>query len=307
MIKVATIGECMLELSTMGTAPFDGETKFGFGGDTLNVAVYLIRAITEKKALVSYVTALGDDPFSEALLDAWRKEGLSTDLVQRIEGRLPGMYLIRTDPTGERSFFYWREQAAARLMLDAGRTEDLGAALAGYDLVYLSGITLAILWDSAKQALLDLIHYLSEQGVHIAFDSNHRPHLWPSEEEARIAYESLAPYVTIALPTFADEAAMFDDKTPQQTARRWRQWGVGEVAVKNDKEACFLSTTEGEWQIPALAVDYVVDTTAAGDSFNGTYLANRMEGRSAHHSIERAHAVAASVIAQRGAIVQTSN
>src|SRR3546814_19070521 len=84
-----------------------------FGGDTLNTAVYLSRCLKQAQDLnpigdgaaveVHYVTALGDDPFSAEMLAAWRREGLQTGLVCRLPGRLPGLYIIRPDPAGERN------------------------------------------------------------------------------------------------------------------------------------------------------------------------------------------------------------
>ena len=36
-------------------------------------------------------------------------EGIKTELMLRVPGRLPGLYLIETDTKGERRFTYWRE------------------------------------------------------------------------------------------------------------------------------------------------------------------------------------------------------
>ena len=105
-MRFASIGECMLELSTLG----DDNYSMAYGGDTLNTAVYLARLGVE----VDYVTALGDDPLSERMVEAWQAEGVGTRLVLQVPGRLPGLYLIRRDARGERSFYYWRDQAPAR-------------------------------------------------------------------------------------------------------------------------------------------------------------------------------------------------
>src|SRR5580692_876107 len=105
-MRVASIGECMIEFSAAG----DGLFARGFGGDTLNTALYLARLGID----TSYVTALGDDALSGAMLESWRGEGITTDLVIRAEGRLPGLYMIERDERGERTFLYWRDRAPAR-------------------------------------------------------------------------------------------------------------------------------------------------------------------------------------------------
>ena len=61
-----------------------------------------------------YITALGDDSWSDELLSAWHREGVGTEKVLRIPGRLPGLYIIQTDAKGERRFSYWRDSAPVR-------------------------------------------------------------------------------------------------------------------------------------------------------------------------------------------------
>src|SRR4051812_47840529 len=135
-MKIAAIGECMIELSERR----GDQCRIGFGGDTLNTAIYLARL----GAPVDYVTALGDDGYSDRMLAAWRAEGVGTAQVLRLPGRLPGLYAIETDAAGERRFYYWRDQAPARALFSLPQTPDLVAALAGYDLIYLSGISLSL-------------------------------------------------------------------------------------------------------------------------------------------------------------------
>src|SRR3974390_3204549 len=132
MAGVACIGECMIELKQAGS----GLYSRGFGGDTLNTAVYLARL----GASVDYITALGDDPLSDEMIAGWQAEGVGTARVARLAGKLPGIYLIATDEKGERRFFHWRESAAARSLLDLPGTEALLQSLLSCDLVYLSAI-----------------------------------------------------------------------------------------------------------------------------------------------------------------------
>ncbi|MDP7546164.1 MAG: PfkB family carbohydrate kinase, partial [Alphaproteobacteria bacterium] len=150
--KIAAIGDCMIELS----ARPEGGMSLAYGGDTLNTAVYLARLCRGGGEIaVDYLTALGDDPYSNEMVAFWQREGIGTDRVIRLPGRLPGLYTIRTDGQGERSFHYWRAAAAAREMLRGEPGAALGAALCQYDLIYLSGITLSILRQADRAKLLD--------------------------------------------------------------------------------------------------------------------------------------------------------
>src|SRR5665213_3793033 len=156
MTRVACIGECMIELK-----PAEGGLySRGYVGDTLNTAVYLARL----GAGVDYVTALGDDPMSEEMLEGWAAEGVGTDRVVRLSGKLPGIYLIKTDDKGERRFFHWRENSAARSLMDLPETGGMLAALSSYDLVYLSAITLSLYDESGRGRLLAALRSARETG-----------------------------------------------------------------------------------------------------------------------------------------------
>ncbi|WP_193369909.1 sugar kinase [Pelagibius marinus] len=305
MLRVASIGECMIELSE--TAGGGGDMHRTFGGDTLNTAVYLARTLHETApgtpAEVHYVTALGDDPFSDEMLAAWQAEGLKTDQVFRLPGRLPGLYIIRTDTRGERSFHYWRNAAAAREICRPEQAEVLTTALAGFDLVYLSGITLGILDAESRQRLYGLLATLKQGGCRIAFDTNYRPRLWESREEAQEAVTQVLGLAALALPTFEDDAALFGDASPEATIERLFSLGVEEVVVKCGAEPCVIARRRGITRVEGERVEKPVDTTAAGDSFNGAYLAARLAGAEPEDAAAAGHRLAARVIATKGAII----
>ena len=172
-MRVACIGECMVELRQQP----DGLFRRAHGGDTLNTAVYLARL----GAGVDYVTALGDDGWSDEMVAAWRDEGVGTGLVLRLPGRLPGLYVIQTDAGGERRFLYWRDNAAARSLF---AHLDL-AALAAFDVLYISGITLSIYDEAGRQALLEALAAARARGAWVVFDTNFRPRGWPDLARAR--------------------------------------------------------------------------------------------------------------------------
>ncbi len=202
--RIALIGECMIELQHRA----DGSLHQGFGGDTLNTAVYLRRELGEIGS-VDYVTALGDDSFSDAMCEHWHAEGLGLGMVQRMPGRLPGLYCIQTDAQGERKFLYWRNEAAVRDCFTTPAAEPVLAALPSYDVVYLSGITLAVLGDIGRERLLQALIDARQRGAKVVFDNNYRPRLWADVQTAREAYRRVLAEVDIALLTEDDERALF--------------------------------------------------------------------------------------------------
>jgi 2-dehydro-3-deoxygluconokinase len=299
MIRVASIGECMVELRHRSATMLD----LAYGGDTLNTAVYLARLTGARDVRVDYVSALGDDAYSDGMLAMWRAERIGVELVVRLPGRLPGLHTIRTDARGERSFTYWRSASAARDMLRGDRAEQVAAALAGYDLLYLSGITLSILDPAQRAALVAIADAVRADGGRVAFDGNYRPVGWPDPDAARAAFDQMLERVDIALPTLDDEQALFGVKDARKSAERLHRLGVAEVAIKLGQAGCFLSSAQFTGEIPTEPVDVVVDSTAAGDSFNAGYLAARLLGADPPRGARLGNRLAARVIAYPGAII----
>ncbi|HZY68441.1 MAG TPA: PfkB family carbohydrate kinase, partial [Devosia sp.] len=170
MPRFVSVGECMIEMS----GGEDGLYRLGFAGDTLNTAWYA-RACLDDEWDVDYVTALGDDMYSEQMADFFDDNGIGVDFIQMVENRRPGLYLIH-QAHGDRHFTYWRGQSAARLM--AEDAEALHEAFEAADLAYFSGISLAILAPRARGTLMKAIHRAREGGARVAFDPNERPALW---------------------------------------------------------------------------------------------------------------------------------
>ncbi|MTD28106.1 sugar kinase [Erwinia sorbitola] len=299
--KLAVIGECMIELSQQGNA-----MSRGFGGDTLNTAVYVARQVPEQALRVDYVTALGNDSFSREMITAWQNEGLHTDLIQQMENKLPGLYVIETDARGERTFYYWRNDAAARYWLEGERAEAICQQLADYDYLYLSGISLAILSPQSRETLYTLLAACRSNGGKIIFDNNYRPRLWSSREEARAAYQAMLACTDIAFLTLDDETLLWGEAPVTDVIARTRQAGVSEIVIKRGADACLVANGDQPLlEIPAVRLppSAVVDTTAAGDSFSAGYLAVRLTGGSATEAAQRGHLTASTVIQHRGAII----
>ncbi|CAI2005015.1 5-dehydro-2-deoxygluconokinase [Serratia quinivorans] len=299
--NLAVIGECMIELSQKGA-----DLSRGFGGDTLNTAVYIARQVAESALQVHYVTALGTDSFSQEMLQSWQQEKVHTRLIQRLENKLPGLYVIETDDTGERTFYYWRNDAAARYWLTGPQAESLCEQLAQFDYLYLSGISVAILDAASRSKLLALLRQCRANGGKVIFDNNYRPRLWQSREETQQAYREVLACTDIAFLTLDDEDLLWGKLPLEQVVQRTQQLGVTEIVIKRGADSCLVFSTEGsEFEIPAVRLpkEKVLDTTAAGDSFSAGYLAVRLTGGDVVQAAQRGHLTASTVIQHRGAII----
>jgi 2-dehydro-3-deoxygluconokinase len=292
--KMVAIGECMVEMA----ATENGLFRQGFAGDTFN-ALWHARRLLPPDWTATYFTAVGDDRTSSRMLAFMRDNGIDTGKIRKIAGKAPGLYLIELD-RGERSFSYWRDSSAARLLADDEAA--LRAATQDADAILFSGITLAILPEEGRRRLLSVLAGERNRGCAVAFDSNIRMRLWPSEEAARRAISEAAAVASIALPTGPDEMALFGG-SEEDVVERYSKAGVAEIVVKAGPDPALVSWPGGLKKIAPGKVLEPVDTTGAGDSFNGAYLAARLLGEDPPEAVRKAHAAAGRVIMGYGALI----
>ena len=180
------------------------------------------------------------------------------------------------------------------------------ADLEGYDLLYLSGISLAIWGEDGRAVLCGLLDRVRRRGGRVAFDTNWRARLWPDRKVAQRAYAAMFRNCDIALAGVADLRDLFGDADAEAVLARLRQAGVGEIVVKTDAPGCVLWAGDAVVSVAAERVERVVDTTAAGDSFSAAYLAARLGGVPPEAAARAGHRLAAIVIQHRGAIIPRS-
>lgn len=296
MTGVACIGECMIELKQAQ----GGLYSRGYGGDTLNTAVYLARLGVG----VDYITALGDDPMSDEMIAGWAAEGVGIGRVARLKGKLPGLYMIQTDDNGERRFFHWRESAAARSLMDLPETGDILNALANYKVVYLSAITLSIYDGPGRGKLIGAIQHAKKHGARFVFDTNFRARGWPDLDVARAVYCDAFEAADIVLASTEDLLPLYPGESNDGLLARIP---APEVVLKLSEPASVLRVggvcheTKAE---PMTAP--VVDTTAAGDSFAAAYVAARLAGAEPTDAVRAGHRLAGVVVCHPGAIIPRS-
>lgn len=296
MTRFVSIGECMIELRKARPDTF----KRAYAGDTLNVAVYLKRTAPEID--VQFVTATGRDRLSTAMRDSWKAEGIDDSLAYFMPGALPGLYLVEVDKKGERRFLYWRDRSAARhwlrLLMQNGGAERMAEA----GLVYLSGISLAILSDADRAVALELVAELHHRGIRLAFCPNLRPQLWPDMVRARFAIEEAAKFSSILVASVEDGRLLYETDDPKRLLSHFSGRGVSELVITRGPEGCIVSAGGDVWDLPAVPVD-MVDSAGAGDAFKGVYFARRLQGATPRQAAGDAIEVAARVVTARGALV----
>jgi 2-dehydro-3-deoxygluconokinase len=293
MTKVACIGECMIELRQ---AP-GGLYSRGFGGDTLNTAVYLARL----GIAVDYITALGDDALSDEMVAGWQAEGINTARVARVAGKLPGLYMIETDTRGERRFFHWRDSAAARLLMDLPETGVILNSLAAYHAVYFSAITLSIYSEEGRARLFGALRRARQERTRIVFDTNFRARGWPNLDAARRAFGQAFETADIALASTEDLLPLWPGEASEALLARIAS---PEAVLKLAEPASIVRFEGAAQEVRAEPpTKPVVDTTAAGDSFAAAYVAARLQGADPVEAARAGHHLAGVVVCYPGAII----
>jgi 2-dehydro-3-deoxygluconokinase len=294
--RVAIVGEVLIELAREA----DGRFRLGYVGDTFNVAVYLARGGIE----TAFVTALGEDPYSDAVIALATAEGIATDLMLRIRGRLPGLAVLETDASGARHTCEWRGEAPVQDLFELPHWGRLAEALAQAKLVYFSGITLSLYSNVGLGRFLATLEAIRAKGVKIVFDGNFRPRGWRGDlSRARTVFIEALKRVDIALPTYDDEAVLWGDPSPEATVARLQAFGIAEIVVKNGPSSALLAAGGKTELIPVPEVVVPVDSTAAGDGFNAAYIAARLSGERPPQAAGAAHRLAGQVIRHRGALM----
>jgi 2-dehydro-3-deoxygluconokinase len=288
------IGECMLELVWVGD-----RWQLNHAGDAFNTALTLRRLGVP----VAFLSALGADPFSLEMRAGWLREQIDISMVLTDPTRLPGLYAIRTDPDGERSFYYWRERSAVRRLFELPGIEAAIARACDAGMLYLSGITLSLFKDAERTRLVEIARVVRARGGRVVFDPNYRAAGWPDQQVARCAFAALAEAASIVLPTFADESLLFGDATAERTVQRYLALGAEEVVVKLAARGCLVAAGADREYLPPRSAVTALDTTGAGDAFNAAYLAARLAGRGTSAAAHAANMLAGEVIRFPGAIL----
>ncbi|MFZ0845730.1 MAG: sugar kinase [Pseudolabrys sp.] len=294
--RTICIGEAIVELARGG----DGRFALASAGDTFNTAIYLARAGIN----TGFVSALGDDPFSDAIVSLAAAEGIASDLILRAPGRLPGLALVDADGKGGRRTHYWRESAPANELFELPQWSRVAQSLLEARLIYFSGITLSLYSNVGLGRFLAAVELARKSGAKIVFDGNFRPGAWRGDlTRARTVFAEALKRVDIALPAYDDEAVLWGDPSPEATIERLQAFGVAEIAVKNGPNSALVAASGTRDSVPVPDVVTPVDPTAAGDGFNAGYLAARLSGSGPIEAAGAAHRLAGQVIRHRGSIV----
>lgn len=275
---ILCLGEPLLEFNQQP----DGRYLPGHGGDTSNCAI----AAARSGAKVGFLTLLGDDLFGRSFLDLWAREGVDAAHVKLRPGAHTGIYFV-SHGAGGHSFSYLRAGSASSLI----RPEDIPEAyVAGAKILHVSGISQAIS-DNAADAVFRAIEIARAEGILVSYDSNLRLQLWPLERAKAVTHAGMA-LCDIALPGLDDAKQLTGREDPDGIADFYLELGASIVALTLGEAGTLVATVETRRRVPAHPVT-PVDATAAGDTFDGAFLAEYLHSGDPFAAAAYANAAAA--------------
>lgn len=298
MKKIVVFGECMLEF-----APVDASQYMkGIAGDVYNTSVYLKR-LSDDLADVSMLTAIGEDRISKDMLKQFEAESINTNQVYYHPNKTLGCYMIDIDDKGERSFTYWRSNAAARDTFSLLSEQQRESLIQGTDIFYFSGISLAIINDNDRDHFWRFVEQLSNAGKQVVFDTNFRPRLWQDPEFAKQEFERALTFSNLVFAGVEDLELLAMGECFATVSARLANFDIEELVIKHGEHGVQVQLAEQTEFIAITPVKEVIDTTSAGDSFNAGYIYARLLDQPQKQAVELASALAAEVIQHRGAII----
>ncbi|MES3025754.1 MAG: sugar kinase [Pseudomonadota bacterium] len=297
-IGLLALGECMVEFHA-GRADGAGHA---YGGDVANALV----AFARLGGRAGFISQVGDDEYGAGLRGALQQEGV--DLLHApLRPGANGVYTISVDAHGERSFSYRRAGSPASRIGPANLDP---AYLASARCLLVSGITQA-LSASARAATLAAARIGSDAGVMVVYDPNYRPHLWETQGgvcAARAAFDELLPYTSWILPSHPSDATLLGEGHARagagDSAAMAAQFALRgpSVVLKCGAEGCIIVQSAATDTVAGVKAPSVVDTTGAGDLWNGSFLFYLLAGHGPLAAAREANRLAARTLGYCGAI-----
>lgn len=253
------------------------------GGKGANQAV----AAARLGGTVSMIGKLGSDVFATQLKKSLEDAGVKTDAIGRADGP-SGVALITTDPEGENAITV---VAGANGLLSPA---DLEAKL---ELIRSAGILLTQL-EIPMETVECLAGIAAREGIPLMLDP--APARLLSKSILK-SVEWLTPNETEVWPQLGQAAKELSPEDLQEAAGQLLARGSRNAILKLGERGCYLALADGTRKLlPAYDVR-AVDTTAAGDAFNGALAVALLRGNDAANSALWASAVAAISVTRHGA------
>ena len=293
-INVCSIGEAMIEISNIKNSLYNQS----FAGDTLNFCNYL----DKKKLNAFFLSAIGKSEINQSLLDFVKSKNISTKYIKQINQFEIGLYLIKNKDNGEKQFFYWRDESAAKQYFNNIDFLNLYKELKNFDYIYFSGITLSIIHISKLNNFIKLLKLLKSKKIKIVFDFNIRPSRW-NKKNLNIFLDSVLKFVDICFLSGEDMNYWKNKNNIKSYEQIVRKYKLKHSIFRKNAKFTYVFLNKTRYVFKNKLLKKVVDTSGAGDGFNAAYLSNFIVNNDPVLALKAGSSLGSKIVMKKGAIV----
>ena len=294
-IKICSIGECMLELANVKKKVLYSQS---IAGDTLNFSTYLDKKIFD----TFYLSAVGTSEISNRTFNFLKKQKINTNLVSQINSHEIGLYLIENSNLGEKKFYYWRDNSAAKFFFNNQDITKYIKQLQKFQYVYFTGITLSLFESKNFDNFISLLQLLKKKQVKIIFDLNIRIKRWYKKKLISYFSKTL-PLIDILFASGEDLYFWKGKNTLKTFGSIINKYDINHGVYRNNAKFNYSFYDNERYIIKNKIINKVVDTSGAGDGYNAAYLSNFIKFNSSQKALKAASEIGAKIVMKNGAIV----
>ncbi len=280
-LDVACIGEALVDFLPRETGRKVRDVENWVrctGGSPANVAVGLAR-LGARSAMLGVV---GQDEFGLFLKQSLAQEGVDVSHLRQTNEGKTGLVFISLDERGERSFSFYRTNAA-ELFLD---DRDVDPAFLSRARAIHCG-TNSLLWPKSREAMRAMAEHARAEGKIVCCDPNLRLHLWANPDELRELLRALLPMCSVVKLAQDEIEFVTGTSDVDRALVALKHMGVLLPVVTSGPDGATFLWAGQRVQVPALAVT-AVDTTGAGDGFTAALLFGLTRLFASHDELARA-------------------
>ena len=292
-MRICSIGECMIEISH----DISNKYSFSYAGDTANTAIYLSRL----GAHSAYITSVGNDKLSKRMISFLNKENIITDNIHINKNASLGLYVINNEKNGEKNFFYWRENSAAKTYFENINLKLLLKKMTSYDAIYFTGITLSIYNQKNINLFYKFLNSLKKRGIIIFFDFNVRLKNWQNK---KIALKQITRFLKISNIIMLTEEDLDNLGVKNYKKFIFSNFKNKLVIFRSGKGSILVYDKQNLSIFNYVFKKKVKDTTGCGDAFNACFLFYYFNNFKIKDCLRIAHKLGKDVANVKGAILK---
>ena len=293
--KICSIGECMIEI----TNTYNNNFQQSFAGDTLNFCSYL----NKKNFNVDYLSSVGKSEINKDFFNLLKSKKISKKLIHIHPHNETGLYLIKNDKNGEKNFYYWRDNSAAKNYLNELNYKKLEIILKKYHYIYFSGITLSIISKNKQKDFCNLIKKLKEHNVKIIFDLNIRTKRWPNKKHLNASINLFLPFIDILFSTGEDIKNWKNNDNLSFFNKLIKSNKINHAIFRKNASLNYAILNDQIYKVANKVHKMIVDSSGAGDGYNAAYISEFLTSGDVYRSLQASHLLGSKIVMKKGAII----